>query len=139
MPEIHEWSFVVPQDAVDWNGHVNNVEYLRWVLDAAVAHSSAQGWPPERYRSIAATWVVRSHVIEYLRPAFAGESVTLCTWVAGFQPTSSPRKTVCLRTRDRTVLVKAETLWVFCDDRGKPRRIPPILRDSFVVSEGLSL
>ncbi len=137
MPAIFERSFVVPQESVDWNGHVGNLEYLRWILDAAVAHSTAQGWPQERYREIGSTWVVRSHAIEYLRPAFAGDSVTVCTWVAGFRETRSPRKSVCLRTEDRRVLVRAETLWVFCDNRtGKPCRIPAELRDSFIVSDG---
>jgi acyl-CoA thioester hydrolase len=136
MPEIYENTFVVPPEAVDWNNHVNNIEYLRWILDAAVAHSSAQGWSPEKYRETGATWVVRSHLIEYLRPAFAGETVTVCTWVAGFQPTSSPRRSVCLAGPERKLLVKAETLWVFCDRRGRPCRIPQELRDSFIVSQG---
>ncbi len=38
MPGIHRYDFSVPEDVVDENGHVNNVVYLQWLQDAAVAH-----------------------------------------------------------------------------------------------------
>lgn len=31
MPAIHRHDFTVPEGSVDVNGHVNNVEYLRWM------------------------------------------------------------------------------------------------------------
>ena len=50
MPQIYRYELTVPEDALDENGHVNNVEYLRWMLDAAVSafrlsgmHSSYKG------------------------------------------------------------------------------------------------
>ncbi|MGZ0169887.1 MAG: hypothetical protein ACKVHE_10045 [Planctomycetales bacterium] len=42
---------------------------------AAVAHSSEQGWSPERYADEGSAFVVRSHSIEYLAPSYAGQSI----------------------------------------------------------------
>ena len=45
MPAIYCHSHVVRDDEIDGLGHVNNLHYLKWMQDAAVAHSAAQGWP----------------------------------------------------------------------------------------------
>ena len=37
-PEIFELPITVLASDIDQLGHVNNVTYLRWVQDAAVAH-----------------------------------------------------------------------------------------------------
>ena len=115
MPRIFRHSLIVPDEAVDAHGHANNLEYLRWMQEAAVQHSTAQGWPPERYMEIGESWFVRSHSIEYLRPAMAGELVTVLTWVAGFESRRSPRRYWCVRARDHQVLAKAETMWIYVD------------------------
>jgi len=112
------------------------LEYLRWMQDAAVAHSAAQGWDAERYRQLGAGWVVRSHWIEYLRPVFAGEAITVVTWVAGFRKIRSLRKFKMLREADGALLARAETDWAFIGLQHRvPRRIPPELRDAFEVVE----
>lgn len=134
MPRILVQRFTVPEEAMDVNGHVNNLAYLRWMQDAAIAHSTAQGWPIERYLASGTAWVVRSHYIEYLAPAFAGESLSLLTWVAGFRRHRSPRKFLFWRERDGRELVRAETLWVFVDTgTGRPVPIPPELLSAFEV------
>ena len=68
-----------------------------------LAHSAAQGWPAERYHELGAGWVVRSHQIEYLRPAFAGESLVVRTWVAGFRKVTSLRRYKIIRPADERV------------------------------------
>jgi acyl-CoA thioester hydrolase len=134
MPRILVQSFPVPEDAIDLNGHVNNLAFLRWMQEAAIQHSTAQGWPMERYLAAGSVWVVRSHFIEYLAPAFEGETLSLLTWVTGYRQQSSPRRYLFLRPGDRQVIARAETLWVFVDARsGRPRRIPVELRAAFEV------
>ena len=44
---------------------------------AALAHSAAEGWPAEAYQKLGAGWVVRSHQIEYLQPAFPGDQIVV--------------------------------------------------------------
>jgi acyl-CoA thioester hydrolase len=85
MPTIYEFFHTVTADEIDGLGHVNNLEYLKWMQAAAIDHSTAQGWPPERYVEAGAGWVVRTHTIEYLRPAFVGQEIVVRTWVANFK------------------------------------------------------
>jgi len=137
MPAIYQHRLLVPNDAIDGQGHVNNVEYVRWMQDAAVAHSDAQGWTAERYRQLGAGWVVRTHKIEYLQAAFAGDEVHIYTWVSNFRKIRSLRKYKFVRAADGTTLAVAETDWAFiAHDRRVPRRIPPEVAEAFVaVSE----
>lgn len=134
MPRVLVQPFVVPADAIDVNGHVNNLAYLRWMQGVAIQHSAAQGWPVERYQAAGTGWVVRSHFIEYLLPAFAGESLTLLTWVTGFKRHSSPRRYLFWRASDGQLLARAETMWVFVNGRsGRPERVPEEVRQAFEV------
>lgn len=138
MPRIFVQAFEVPASAIDVNGHVSNLAYLQWMQDGAIAHSAAQGWPLERYLAIGAGWVVRSHFIEYLLPAFEGERLRLVTWVAGVHRHRSSREFRFWRERDRQVIARAETVWVFVDAAtGRPTQVPPELASAFeIVPEG---
>ena len=40
---IFRHEFTVPEDVIDGNGHVNNVAYLRWMIDVAIRHFHASG------------------------------------------------------------------------------------------------
>jgi acyl-CoA thioester hydrolase len=134
MPAIYEHKLIVPPEAIDVQGHASNLEYLRWTLKAAVAHSSAQGWPPERYQAEGAGWVVRSHRIEYLSPAFAGDAITVFTWVAGFRKIRSLRKYKLVREADGAVLSRAETEWAYIGLAHRaPRRVPAELAYAFTI------
>lgn len=131
MPQIYQYALTVPENAVDVNGHVNNIEYLRWMQDAAVLHSDIQGCTKATIAA-GATWVVRTHHIEYLRPAFAGDNIAVLTWVSNFRRVKSLRKHRIIRIEDRAVLVDGETDWVFVDARtGRLRSIPPNVMTSF--------
>ncbi|MEZ6045425.1 MAG: acyl-CoA thioesterase [Planctomycetaceae bacterium] len=69
MPPVYEHHLKVQPEEIDGQGHVNNVVYLRWMQDAAVAHSTHQGWSNARYWEAGYGWVVRTHHIEYLKEA----------------------------------------------------------------------
>lgn len=134
MPSLLRHSFVVSAEAIDSNRHVNNKEYLRWMEEVAIAHSTAQGWPVERYRDIGSTWFVRSHFVEYLRPAFEAMPLVVGTWVATMDRRASLRRYLFVHTQERVVLAQAETMWIFVDARtGRPAEIPPELRSAFPV------
>lgn len=136
MPEIYTTAIAVAPDAIDENRHVNNTAYLRWMQDVAVEHSSAQGWPMRRYFEAGSTWVVRSHFVEYLRPAFEGDHLRLGTWVADMEERRSTRRYLFWRDGDGRPVARAETVWVFVDLKtGRPRPIPDELRADFVVVE----
>ena len=131
-PRILSRTFPVPADAIDQQEHVSNLAYVGWMQDLAIEHSTAVGWPMARYRSIGAGWVVRSHFIEYLRPAYAGELIEAHTWVPEFTPRSTPRRFLFLRAEDRRPLARAETRWVFVDlATGRRRPLPADLLTAF--------
>ncbi len=136
MPDVFFHSHFVGAGEIDSLGHANNVVYIAWLQAAAVAHSDAQGWPGSRYRELGQGWVVRSHAIEYLLPAFAGDQVVVETWVATMKKVTSARRYRIVRRGDGDLLATAETLWAFVDlASGKPVRIPPEVGGAFVVVE----
>ena len=124
MSQIYRYELTVPEDALDVNGHVNNLEYLRWMQEAAILHSDSQGCTKVT-TAAGATWVVRMHRVEYLRPAFTGEQIIVLTWVSTFRRVQSLRKYRIIRAKDNAVLVEGETDWVFVDAQtGRLRSIP---------------
>jgi acyl-CoA thioester hydrolase len=132
MAKIFHHKFIVPEDAIDGNGHVNNVAYVQWMQDIAILHSSHQGGTAEKYSELGSSWVVRTHQIEYLSPAFAGEEIEALTWVSNMRRVSSIRKYQFRRASDQTVLAKAETRWVYVDiETGRPISIHVEITDAF--------
>jgi acyl-CoA thioester hydrolase len=130
MPSIFRQELIVSEDAIDAFGHVNNQRYIAWMQDVATGHSAANGWPMERYLKGGAAWVVRSHFIEYLRPAFAGDRIEILTWAASLALREVTRRYLFRRTDQ--LLARAETKWVYVDIRsGRPKRIPEELLASF--------
>ena len=124
MDPVYRVEIVVPAEAVDGNRHVNNVAYVQWMQDAAIRHSAATGCTRMTEAS-GATWVARMHRIEYLSPAFAGEVITVLTWVADFRKVRSLRRYKFIRAADQEVLAQGETDWVLVDvATGRPRGIP---------------
>jgi acyl-CoA thioester hydrolase len=132
MPAIFEHPITVTADQIDRLGHVNNLVYLAWMQAAALAHSSAQGWPVERYEQQQLAWVVRSHQIKYLRPALLEDCVVVRTWVEGMKRASSVRRYKIVRAADGELLASASTEWAFVDlASGALKRIPPEVWQAF--------
>jgi len=125
MPFVHEVTVV--ETDIDNLGHASNLVYLRWVQDAALAHSAALGFPEQSYIARGQAWVVRKHEIEYLRAAVSGDRLRIETRVATMKVANSVRKTEIFRADE--LLCRAATDWVYVDlTRGRPLRIPPDLR-----------
>lgn len=134
MSAIGTMQLVVPETAIDINGHVNNVQYVHWMQEAAIAHSAELGWPTERFLALGRTWIIRCHTIEYLHSAHAGETIQVLTWVADFHKIRSLRKYKFLRPQDGVVLATASTLFIFCDlHSGKPVSIPQEVQAAYTV------
>ncbi len=133
MNPIYQHEFTVPPEALDRNGHVNNVEYIQWMQDAAIQHARASGCL-EATRAAGAIWVVRTHHIEYLAPVFAGDSICVETWVVNFKRVRSLRKYKIIRIPDQAVVANAETDWVFVNVKtGRPQVIPDAVKNTLPV------
>lgn len=134
MTAIYEHSLTVVREEIDGLGHVNNLVYLRWLQDAAVAHSAHQGWDSAAYRDLGLAWVARSHFIEYLAPARCDDSVVVRTWVADMKRVTSLRKYQILRSSDGIMLAEAQTNWAFVEiSTHRLRRIPAEIAGAFEV------
>ena len=126
-------TITVPASAIDENGHVNNVIYVQWMQDIAVEHYTAIGGiAPTQH--LGATWVARSHLVEYLVPAFAGDEIEIRTWIENLRKVRSLRKYQFVRKADGKLLVQGETDWVFVDaGTGRPRAIPDEIKSRFTL------
>ena len=142
MPAVFIKKIAIEQDSINVHQHVNNQEYLRWMQEIAIEHSTAQGWPMDRYLDSGASWYVKSHFIDYQFPAVLGDTLLACTWVADMTARRSKRCTLFLRERDRQQIVRAETQWIFVSlSSGRPQAIPADLHSAFslVDSEATAL
>jgi len=123
--------FEIPAEAIDQNGHVNNVVYVQWMQDVAVRHFHAANCA-DAMHAVGGTWVVRSHRIEYKAPAFSGDSIEAQTWVADFRRVRSLRKYRFVRLPDSALLAEGETDWVFVNaETGRPVAIPDEMKNAF--------
>jgi len=115
----------VGESDLDELGHTNNIQYVRWLQDAAIAHSAHVGLTWERYVALGGVFVVRRHEIDYLRSALRGDELEVRTHVASVMAAKSERKYEIVRLADEVVIVRALTLWGFVDTTmGRPMRIP---------------
>ena len=128
---IYRYESTVPAAVDDQNGHVNNVAYVQWMQDVAILHSDSAGGT-RAMDAAGVTWVVRSHKIEYLSPAFAGDRIDAFTWVVNFRRVRSLRRYKFVRKSDNMLLARGETDWVFVDAASRrPRAIPPDVSCAF--------
>lgn len=119
---------VQPAD-IDALGHVNNVVYLRWAQDAAVAHWQSAAPPQAQQRLV---WVVVRHEIDYLRPARLGDRLWVRTWVGGASRFRFERYTEIVRATDQAVLARVRTVWCPLDRQtGRVTEVEPEVRARF--------
>jgi acyl-CoA thioester hydrolase len=112
-------TFRVESADIDAQGHVNNVAYVRWIQDVAVAHWLSVTNEESREKF---TWMLTRHEIDYKKQTFVGEEVTITTWVG--EPTRVVWERFTEIRRADDLLVKARSVWCLIDRvRTKPTRI----------------
>lgn len=120
-------NFKVPKNDIDVHNHVNNVAYLRWIQDVAVAHWQAEASAAMQKKF---TWFVLRHEIDYKKPAFDNDKITATTWVGKASKIKCERFTEIKRGED--MLVQSKSIWCLLDaTTKKPTRITLELRDLF--------
>ncbi|HEY5315729.1 MAG TPA: thioesterase family protein [Pirellulales bacterium] len=125
-------ALVVQAAEIDANRHANNIAYLRWVQDAAVAHWLA-AVEPELARGM--SWVVVRHEIDYKQPAYLGDALVVQTWIGAITAATTERLCEIVRPADNQLLARARTIWCALDPQtGRPRRIDQRIREAFLAS-----
>jgi acyl-CoA thioester hydrolase len=110
-----------PSD-IDANGHVNNVVYMGWAQDIAIAHWEAVQPPADQAKW---AWIAIRHEVDYRRPLMPGETATVRTWVAA--EAHGPRfdRYVRIDGPDGAMCPQAITTWCLIDQAtGRPARVP---------------
>lgn len=129
IPKIFEHAFEVAPADIDRMGHVNNVVYLRYAQDVAVAHWKAAA-PAAQAKEL--VWVARRHEIDYLRPGMPGDLLVARTWVGASSGATFERFIEIHRPADATLLAKVRSVWVPLDPKTlRPRRVSEDLRAPF--------
>lgn len=128
-PGSFTYIYPVAAEDIDRLGHVNNVVYVKIVQDAAVKH-----WfhlAPEEVTK-AVIWVCRRHEIDYLKPAFFGDDLSVRTWVGSPTGATWERFTEITRPADAAVVLKARTVWVMVDAMSlRPKRVDAAIMSWF--------
>jgi acyl-CoA thioester hydrolase len=133
-PQLFELSIAVEPGDIDDMQHVNNVVYLRWVQDVALAH-----WQSSATEEMQATlaWVATRHELDYLRAALPYDVVLARTWIGTVDSRRFERFTEIVRATDQCVLLRARTLWLLVTRAtGRVTRISPELRACFPAVVG---
>ena len=129
--EPFELAIAVEPSDIDQLGHVNNVIYLRWVQDVAVAHWQSVAPAADQAKLL---WVVVRHEIDYKQPAYLSDAIIARTWVGTASRLRFERHTELLRASDRSVLARARTVWCPLDAQtGKPVSVSDQVRAAFSV------
>ena len=121
----------VDPSEVDALGHVNNVVYLQWVQDVAIAHWTTAASPEAQAELF---WVVARHEIDYLRPVMPDDEIVLRTWVGTATDRRFDRHTEIVRARDGKVCARARTEWCpMSRVTGRPTDVGDAVRARFSV------
>ena len=113
---------------IDALGHVNNVQYLHWVQDAAHNHWEALIQNIDKPLGV---WVVRSHSITYKQAALEGDKLTLKTYVKQSRGVLSER-IVEIFNAEQKLLAVCSTQWCYINPiNQKPEMIPNTVLELF--------
>jgi len=128
-PPAFAHRIVTREEDIDDLGHVNNVNYLRWMLEAASEHWR---WYRASDRDGVGTevgWVVIRHELDYFQPAFLGDTIEVVTWVPTVTALTCDRYYEVVRLRDGALLARGASTYCVVDRAtGKPRRMGEQLR-----------
>ncbi len=120
-------SFRVSKSDIDVHNHANNVAYLRWIQNVAIAHWKTAASPEMQEKF---TWFVLRHEIDYKKSAFENDEITATTWVGSASKIKCERFTEI--KRGEAILVQAKSVWCLLEAKtNKPTRITLELRELF--------
>jgi acyl-CoA thioester hydrolase len=129
-PDIFTRRITVPASSIDARGHVNNLAYLQWCVDAAEAHWVSRTSETVREKCV---WYVINHNITYRASAFEDEELELQTWIAINKGVRSERHYRITRLIDNKTLVEGQTIWCLLDGKTlRPTKIPDEISNLFV-------
>ncbi len=130
--EIFTQRFPVDAADIDELGHVNNIVYLRYAQDIAIAHWRRRATPEMLANFV---WVVTRHEADYRAALTLGDDVEVRTWVD-----DAPRGAAWARFVDiysagaKKPAAQIKSNWVLLEaSTRRIRRVPPDLVQRFFI------
>ncbi len=125
---------VRPSD-IDANGHVHQSVYLDYLLFARVDQMErCYGMSVQEFFDRGLSWAARTIRIEYLKPVFFGETVTVRTWVEEIGKKSVTVGFQILKKKTGELSAEGCAVYVLIDARsGKPADIPEDVRAMYSI------
>ncbi len=121
------YSLNVQAQHIDALNHVNNIVYLQWVQEVSELHWDKLASKEIKERCF---WVALRHEIDYLKPAFENDLLTIYTWIEDIKGVKSTR-IVHVYCGD-TLLTKSKTTWCLLDAQTlRPKRIDEAIYEIF--------
>lgn len=133
---VFEMKRKVRKDETDRLGHVNNIVYLKWFMEAADGHAGAVGWPLSKMIKEGEGWVVRKHELNYMVALLPGEDITVRTWISSRKRASCVRNYEVIRKKDGKPAAQGTTLWVWINYKtGRIAHIPEEVVQAYKMGE----
>lgn len=119
-----EYPITIAESDIDQLGHVNNIIYLKWVQEAAIAHWDTVATDEMKEQNL---WVVSRHEIDYLKSALLQSRLVARTWInEEYSGAKSERFVTICDPENGQVYAKVKTTWYLLDRHSKrPKRIEP--------------
>jgi len=128
--QVFARAFTPKPSDIDANGHVNNVVYLDWAQQIAIAHWEARQPPEDQARW---AWICLRHEVDYRRALMPGETAQARTWVATTPDGPRFDRYVRIDGPDGAMCAQAKTTWCLIEQAsGRPKRVPPEIVARFV-------
>ncbi len=121
-------------DHIDGFGHVNNMIYPIWCMEAAWKHSDGLGLPFSRFAEIGTGFVIAQHEFDYKRAMLEGERAHVATWIATNDRRMRLTRAYEIRlpAAKGALLFSGKTLFISIDMKtGRPCRMPPKFAEAY--------
>jgi acyl-CoA thioester hydrolase len=133
--EIFSQRFPVDAADIDELGHVNNIVYLRYAQDIAIAHWRSRATPE---MVSAYVWVVMRHEVDYRAQLTLGDDVEVRTWVDDAPQGAAWARFVEIRKAgaDKTS-AQIKSNWALLDaNTRRVKRVPQEIVQRFLQNAG---
>lgn len=111
----------VKSEVIDHFNHVNNLEYIKWVLNISKEHWNS--FTSKQIRSLFG-WMIIKHQVNYKGQAKLNDELYIKTWIKDFSTARSTRKTIIKDNRTDKVIFESEATWCFVSlTTQKPARL----------------
>ena len=127
--EVYTIRRKVSAEDLDELEHVNNVQYVQWILDIAKEHWEVRATEKLKKEFF---WVVIRHEIDYKKQSFLHDELLIETYVGDTTFVTSERFVNIKNAKSGEILVSAKSNWCLLDTETKrPTRINDELREVF--------